>query len=452
MARRRIRTRSAVLLILILFGGGRILLVLAQDNALRPISGVVLAEDTGKTIANVLVRVSSPAIDMRSARGRRQGLFDALTDANGRFIIQVPQNPKISLNAFARGYEEAAGMWMSGNWTFHGVPFPSGRTQEFTMKLRPALYAAGVVVDESGHPFVGAAVEATLRGENFTGYVAFDTTDANGRFEVFDFPLKPEAYRNTKLLGQLTFQNPTKLTSVIKNVYTMSETERTNLYVILGSGHEIKGVITSTAGHPSAKTVVEAVPADKAAAQRTSWTDDEGRFVIRGLPDGEMSVRTHSSAFDQQARKTVRLAGADAEVNLRMDLVVLKNQPKSVSLFGMKLADMTPELQTVYDLDSPTGALILDPGVDHLRLGIGDLSQGERFWIVGGREIKNLQEMVAELLRVDAIAPPGDPNEGCHGSIRVVYAYRRGGTNTQRLKLTDEDIAELKSIRLTVTL
>ena len=54
--------------------------------------------------------------------------------------------------------------------------------------------------------------------------------------------------------------------------------------------------------------------------------------------------------------------------------------------------------------------------------------------------------MVAELLRIDAIAPPGDPNEGCHGSIRVVYVYRSGaGTNTQRLTLTDEDIAELKS-------
>ena len=53
---------------------------------------------------------------------------------------------------------------------------------------------------------------------------------------------------------------------------------------------------------------------------------------------------------------------------------------------------------------------------------------------------------MAELLRIDAIAPPGDPNEGCHGSIRVVYTYRGGaGTNTQRLRLTDEDIAELKS-------
>ena len=78
------------------------------------------------------------------------------------------------------------------------------------------------------------------------------------------------------------------------------------------------------------------------------------------------------------------------EVNLRMEPVVLKNPPRPVSLFGMKLANMTPELQTVYDLDSPTGVLILDPGVNHLRLGIGELSPGDRFWMVGSKEIKNL--------------------------------------------------------------
>jgi len=177
-----------------------------------------------------------------------------------------------------------------------------------------------------------------------------------------------------------------------------------------------------------------------------SWTDVEARFVMQGLPDGEVSVRAHSSAFDQQARKTVPLTGADAEVNLRMALVVSKKPPRPVSLFGKKLANMTPELQTVYDLDSPTGVLIQEPGVNHLRLRIGDLSPGDRSWMVGGKEIKNLPEMVAELLRIDAIAPLGDPNEGCHGSIRVAYVYRGvARTKTQRLKLTKEDITELKS-------
>ena len=170
----------------------------AQSPALRPVAGFVLAEDTGKPIANVLVRVASPTMEMRSVREQRPGFYDGRTDAQGRFTVQVTPIQAISLNAFAPGYEEAAGMWMSGNGTFQNVPFPSSPEQQFTLKLRPALYVTGVVTDESGHPFSGAAVEATLRGENFTGYVAFDTTDAKGRFEIFDFPLKPEDLRELR--------------------------------------------------------------------------------------------------------------------------------------------------------------------------------------------------------------------------------------------------------------
>jgi hypothetical protein len=445
----QIPMRVIVFLILIFLGGPKISLLWAQDAALRSVTGVVLAEDTGKPLTNALVRVSSPVIDMRFLRGPRQGLYDARTDANGRFNAQVPQNPRISLNAFVRGYEEATGGWMSGNGTYCNLAFPSSSEEEFTVKLRPALYVAGVVTDESGRPFSGAFVEATVWGENSMGYIAFETTEANGRFEIFDFPLKRW---KTDGRGQLTFQHHLKLTSVIKDVYAMSELERANVHVVLASGHSVKGVITSATGQPLPESVVEAVPADEQAAQRTVRTDAESQFVIRGLPDGNVIVRAHSSAFDQQARKTIQMSGKDVEVSLRMEPVVLKSPPKPVNLFGMRLADATPELQAVYDLDSPTGVIILDPGIHHTRLGIGELSRGLRFWIVGDRQIKNLQEMVEELLRIDGIAPPGDPNEGCHGGIRVVYVYRgRAGTNTQRLTLSDEDIAELKNIRLTIT-
>ena len=445
---------AAIFLMLILFGCGKISLLMAEDSALPFVSGIVQAEDTGKPIANALVRVSSPAIDMRSVRGPREGLYDGRTDANGRFSIKVPKNETISLNAFAPGYEEAAGIWMSGNWTFHNVSYPSSHDPGFNIKLRPAIYVTGIVTDEFGLPFSGADVESTIVGSHSTGYVAFDTTEANGRFEIYDFPLHPVAFDgSTNAQGRLTFRNEIKLTSIIGNVYALSAAERTNLHVTLIAGHNVKGTITSADGHPSVNTVVEAVPADKMAAQRTGMTDGEGRFVIRGLPDGEISVCAHSALFDQQVRKTVQLAGANMELNLPLEPVVFKNPPKPVTLLGMKLANVTPELQSVYNLDYATGVIILDPGINHLRLGIGKLSQGECFWIVGDRQIKNLREMVTEILRIDAIAPLGDPNEGCHGSVRVVYDYRNGvGTNTQRLKLTDVDRAELKSFLFATTL
>jgi hypothetical protein len=101
----------------------------------------------------------------------------------------------------------------------------------------------------------------------------------------------------------------------------------------LRSGHEVKGIITSARSRnnqwqPSAYTVVEVVPADQNAAHRATISDEAGRFLVRALPDGEVSVCAHTPALDQKARKTVHLARADAEVNLRLEPVVFKHPPK----------------------------------------------------------------------------------------------------------------------------
>lgn len=443
----RVSTRWAVRLLLILSIGGAGLPLRADDGAQRAIAGVVLDASTSQPIPNVLVCVASPALDLRGVRDQRAGLFDGRTDPQGRFRIQVPFNPKISLNAFAPGYGEAAGPWMSVDTALSRVPFLASPAQEFVIKLQPALFVAGIITDESGRPFPEVNVEATLRQQYAVSYLEFATTDAQGRFELFDFP---HDRWNADALGRLTFRNPAALTRELQDVYTLTESERTNLQISLSSGHAIRGQVTSAAGQPLASLVVEASPATELPAERTSLTDDQGRFQLRGLPDGGVNVRAHTAAFDAQARQQVQLTGADVELNLRLGPVSLKAPPKPVHWLGMKLADVTPELQSVYDLDAATGVLILDPGDQSARLGLGTLSVGDRFWIVGNREVKNLKEMVAELLRLSALARPADPNEGSRGNIRVVYCYRsRGGTMTQWLKLTEADVAELKHFQLT---
>ena len=52
-------------------------------------------------------------------------------------------------------------------------------------------------------------------------------------------------------------------------------------------------------------------------------------------------------------------------------------------MLGMKLADVTPELQAAYDLYHPQGAVVLDPGPNAPRLGLGELAEGCYFWLVG---------------------------------------------------------------------
>jgi hypothetical protein len=420
---------------------------------MRSVYGVVRDEDTGRLIENAIVRVSSPALDMRGIRDRREGIYEGRTDAYGRFGIEVAQSERISLNAFAPGYKEAAGSWWSFNSAYHQVPFPTNGGPAFTIKLHPSLFVAGVVVDESGRPFAGARVEATLQFATGFAYLAWDETDTNGQFRIFEFPVdRDEIYGDAKTRGQATFEHPTMLKSIINDVYALSETERRNIRVTLRRGHDVSGVLTSADGQPLTNTMVEVIPADARATRKMNPTDEQGRFVIWGLPDGEATVRSHSLKFDQKAQTTVRLTGANVEVNLHLEPVVFTNPPASLSLLGMKLVDMTPELQAAYDSYAPTGVLILDPGTNGVRLGIGQMNQGERFWVVGHRNIKNLREMVTELLRINEIEPPGLPNEeGCRGNVRVVYEHLRGaGNDTERLKLTEGDIAELKKAAATL--
>jgi small nuclear ribonucleoprotein (snRNP)-like protein len=221
----------------------------------------------------------------------------------GRFNVQAPLSEKISLNAFAPGYEEAVGPWMGiFNSAYYQVPFHANQNQDFTIKLRPALFVTGVVVDESGRSFAGARVEATLCDETSTGYLAWDETDANGRFTIFDFSVNRADFSgNAKTRGQLTFEHSTMLKTVVNDVYALREMERRNIRVTLRRGHDVTGVLTSSDGQPLTNTLVEAVPSDRTAAPKMNRTDEHGRFVIWGLPDGEATLRSHSSGFEQRA-------------------------------------------------------------------------------------------------------------------------------------------------------
>ena len=284
----------------------------------------------------------------------------------------------------------------------------------------------------------------TMQGEDGFGYVAASRTDTNGRFEIFDFPLQP--WSNER--GQLTFEHQAMLRSAIHDIYGLPIAERKKLRVTLRRGHEVKGRVTSAEGRPVPGALVEALPSDPHAQYKQERTDAEGRFVIRGLPEGEVVIRTHALALKQKAHLVVRLAERGAEANLRLEPVVLKASPQPVRLFGMKLTDLTPELQAAHDLSDAKGVLIVSPGENHARLGIGTLEEGEYFWMIGDKAIANLTEMVTELLRIcrgETSLTGGGSAEGDQRNIRIVYSNQHR-SNTQYLQLTGEDVTELKNL------
>jgi hypothetical protein len=382
---------------------------------------------------------------MRDVRRAGHDIHEGRTNREGRFKIQVPQAETLSLDVLSPGYESASGTRMGGSrLNLEDLPFSADQQQEFPIKLRPALYVAGVAVDEEGRPFSNAEVEATLNGGTYLGYVKFAETDAEGRFEIFDFPL--ERRENSK--GRLRFEHPAMLRSEIDDVYALDKEARKTIRVILRRGHDITGTVTSAGGRPAMKTLIEALPADPNARYKQEFTNAEGRFVLKGLPDGEIVVRVHSLALEQKAQGTVRMAGADVDVNLRLEPVVMKNPLSLTTLLGMKVADITPELKAAYDLDDHAkGVLIVNPGENHQRLGIGTLKEGEYFWMVGNKRIANLREMVDELLRINELDPPTDgwSGQGYRGNIRIVYSNLHR-SNTQYMKLIEDDVAGLKKL------
>lgn len=137
----------------------------------------------------------------------------------------------------------------------------------------------------------------------------------------------------------------------------------------------------------------------------------------------------------------ITLSGDKIDLVVRLKPIVVPGGIKSYSVLGMQLADVTPELKSAYDLRYDRGALIVDPGPNPDRLKIGEIAEGDVFWMVGQRRVGSVCEFVHRLL-----AEPGVPIAG-ERRIRVVYGFIRvdaQGTNTQYIRFTEDERKQLQ--------
>ncbi len=427
----------------------------AQPNAFQArVAGRVLAGETRQPIAGALVRVAVPAIDMRHARvpswhiTKESDMYETRTDPDGRFELLIPKKgaaDTFSVDAMAPGYGTAAGTFHSGgNPHLHRMSFSgplASLSSNLTILLPPARYMAGVVRDSTGAPAVGVRVDGQIDFERGSASVASTKTDERGRFEIFDFPLQ----RNPGETAQLFFTSPTAVSVTLSGLYDLSPERLASLQVTLPRGCKVTGVLHDADDRAAAGVTVEAVRG--CTPGKSTTTDTHGRFELAGLKAGPIHLRAHAMDIDQKAVQPLCLTDRDQNVILKMTRIEIKGQLKPVRLFGMQLVDVTPQIQKAYDLDRVKGVLVLDPGPSSLRLNIGELRKGYCFWIIGDKEVSNLKEMAAELLR--QLAPPwaGQPNHVPlpPRPVRVVY-IKPGCTNTQYLALTEPDVAELRHV------
>jgi beta-lactamase regulating signal transducer with metallopeptidase domain/5-hydroxyisourate hydrolase-like protein (transthyretin family) len=426
------------------------------DASQRRVAGQVVAGDTGQPIGSALIRVAVPAADMRFTRvaakqitqsnGTKSTIYETRTDLDGRFDLLVPGGGSLSLDALAPGYGTAAEhfnsdptLLMLSNTAMSGTLRPN--TSKLTIRLPRAAYIAGIAEHAQGAPAAGVPIRAQLRRERSTHHVASAETNAQGRFEIFDFPLQPQPGE----IGELVFTPATAVPVTVSGLYDLSPEKLTSLEVVLPRGVKVTGIVLDTEGQAVAGVTVEATR--ESILQRQTTTDANGHFELAGLTEGSTQLRAHATGLDHRAVQRLDLTDHDQDITLKMAPVEIKGQLKPVRLFGMQLVDVTPEIKEVYGLYRDDGVLILDPGPDAARLGIGELKKGYCFWIIGRKDVSDLKEMVSELLR--QLAPPWTPEPDRPGvplrRVHVVYMARKG-TSTKHMVLTPEDVAELRAL------
>jgi len=431
----------------------------AEDDSTVRVAGRVMAGDTREPIANALIRVAVPAVDMRDARGpSRQvtqedgttsDIYETRTNSEGRFemIVPVKEGEEMcSIDAMAPGFSTAAGTGYAGGGNPHLASLPLtgasvGESSNLTILLTRAIYVAGTVTDPQRVPLPGVKVAGYIYTASGTAWVASTETDERGRFEIFDFPLEQPAGGR----AELSFTSPRALPERRSGLYDLPAKQLRSLDVVLMPGRKITGVVQDADGRPTAGVTVQAI---QERILRDTTTDRDGRFELAGLPEvGTLTLRAFAGEIDQKAVALAPFVNRprDDEMTLRMTPITLENPLEPVALFGMQLVDVTAELETAYDLFpygfSTDGVMVLSPGADHRRLQIGDLKKTYCFHVIGEQRVTDVREMIGELLGQITRHPTyrqGDIPD----PIRVVYTIPNG-VSTAYLELTPADVAEL---------
>jgi hypothetical protein len=404
-----------------------------------------VTNEAGAPLSDVRVRVAIPATNMRfvdaSTHHRR---LEARSDANGDYQLALPgitERTTVSIDALKPGYRRLVGTLMSGG-DEKSVEVAPGTAVEAALRLKPAVYFAGIVVDEQGRPISAAKITARSTFASGYGFVEITASNPDGSFELFNYSEMPRTRQNEVSKGAVSFVHPDYVSGQIEDAYALAEKERATLRIVLRTGHRVAGTVLDVFGKPVPNVMIKAVREDH-ANRKATMTDANGKFTLRGLSQGLTTISTRALDIKQKIHLTMSVDSNRDDLEVRLQPMSLPADLKKHAVLGMQLTDVTPELKSAYDLYHEQGALILDPGNNSDRLGIGRLAEGYNFWLVGKKPIGSVREFVNQILAETA---GRDVEEY---SVRVVYTFstlKNDGTNTQFLKLTKDDLKALQTL------
>lgn len=399
----------------------------------------------GAGLAGVRVRIAIAAADMRfvdPTTSHKQ--METKTDARGDYRLEIPgikDSTTISIDAMKPGYRRLVGTLMGGG-DAKSVEVVPGIVAEADLRLLPALYFAGTVVDEQGKPISGVQISANAKSSSASGGVERTASNADGSFELFNYAEEPVVFQDgmaTK--GAVNFFHQDYLDHRIADAYALEPQKRDALRIVLMTGHRVTGRVIDANGKPVPKAMVKAIRTD-GTQRKATVTDEKGKFALRGLDKGLTRLSVRALAIRQKALVPVALKGDKEDLEVRLRDIELPAGLKTYSVLGMQLADVNSEVKDAYDLRNDKGAVIIDPGKNSDRLKIGQLAESYCFWLVGNEEVASVREFIEQILAETA------NRNGKEFSVRVVYSLSTldfDGANTQYLRLTKADVEQLQA-------
>jgi uncharacterized GH25 family protein len=416
----------------------------ASAVAAAMISGRV-TDEAGAPLADVRVSVVSvrdPETRTVNTSAQSKQPF-ARSDARGDYRLEVPGITKraiIVIDAVKPGYRSLRGPLMARG-DAKPIEVEPGTRAEAALVLKPALYFAGVVVDEQGEPIPGVAIRANAQFPGATANVERTDTREDGSFQLFNYPETPTFFPGDAVnKGVVHFIHADYIDRDIDDLYAIEPKQRGVLRVVLMAGHKVTGRVVDDAGKPVPNAMIKAIRKDKTHRKATT-TDASGSFALRGVSGGLIMLTARAPDIRQQTYLPIAVKSDKLNLEVRLKPIELPANLKTYPVLGMQLADVTPELRSIYDLFGERGALILDPGNDSDRLKIGRLAEGYTLFVVGSTRIGSVSEFVSQILAETA---GQNANEY---SVRVAYNFSTvnfDGARTTTLIFTKADRTQLQ--------
>jgi Carboxypeptidase regulatory-like domain len=403
-----------------------------------------VTNEAGAALAGVRVRVVAVVYPERRVIEELTGQRHPQVKSgnNGDFRLElsnITEGASAVIDATKPGYCSLRGPLMasSGAKPIELVP---GGSAEASLVLRPARYFAGILVDERGEPIAGVRIDADAHRPGATKTIEKTVSNSTGSFELFNYPLTPPFLRGVEAKGRVHFYHADFLDREIEDVYLLGPKDREAMRVVLGTGYRVTGTVFDRSGKPVPNAMIKAILKDK-THRKATLTDANGKFTFRGVSGGLTVLTARALDIRQQTFLPMALKSDKNDLEVRLKSIELPTDIKTYTVLGMKIADVTSELRSIYDLFDEHGVLILDPGRDSARLRIGRLHEGYVFWMVGNSRVRSVSEFVSQILAETA----GQNADEC--SVRVAYNFsdlESDGSRTATMRLTKSDLKHLR--------